>query len=200
LGSCGTKRDSVTVKIRPVAKAGITAPASVGGGSTPVTINVSDASTAPAGGGAYTRTWNVTGSGVTVTQPSDPTAANASFTATGTGSVTVRLITNVANGCSDTATVTIMLTVSNEQLKLNGASVSVYPNPSTDVFTLDIKGQTGKTNISVMDLVGREILNEVVINNDRLTRQLNLNDQPAGVYLLRISSESGVVTQRLVKE
>ena len=77
----------------------------------------------------------------------------------------------------------------------NGATLKVFPNPSTSQVTLTSKGVL--SNIELIDALGRVVLTQM-ININR--SQLDLTQVPNGIYLLRASNEEGLFTQRVVKE
>ena len=77
----------------------------------------------------------------------------------------------------------------------NGAAhVTVYPNPSKDVF--NIKGE-GIRRIDVFNAFGQAVFSE---ETDNEVFRIDLSDKAAGVYLLRVVTESGVTNQQLIKE
>lgn len=59
----------------------------------------------------------------------------------------------------------------------------IYPNPSSGNFTIQSKGLKG---ITVYNLTGKVIFNLQVFNSSVF--QLNLTDQPTGIYIVRIKS------------
>ena len=72
-----------------------------------------------------------------------------------------------------------------EELNLN-----VYPNPTTGIVTVDGEGIK---NVDVMDMSGRMVMN----TSSRTVDMTNLSN---GVYMLRISTEKGTFTQKIVKK
>ncbi len=70
----------------------------------------------------------------------------------------------------------------------------VYPNPSKGVFNVE---GVGIRKIEVMDTYGQVILSEEV-ENDHI--QVNLGDKATGAYLLRVVTDNGITTKKLVKE
>ena len=74
------------------------------------------------------------------------------------------------------------------------ATVSVYPNPSTGVFTIDGKGWSGQATTAVIsNSLGQTYT--VAINGN----QINLTEFPAGVYFLRLQLGERARVIRLVK-
>ncbi len=67
----------------------------------------------------------------------------------------------------------------------------VFPNPARDYVTIEAKGMN---RITVINAVG-QLVYDVQIDNVRTL--FNVASFEAGVYIIRISTESGVVTKRL---
>jgi hypothetical protein len=65
--------------------------------------------------------------------------------------------------------------------------VSIYPNPSSDIFTFSKSINT----VQVYTLLGELVL------TDNNTNQINLQDYPKGMYLALINGEQ---VNKLVKE
>jgi len=72
--------------------------------------------------------------------------------------------------------------------------VTIYPNPSRGIF--NVEGE-GILKVEVIDAYGQVILSEE-IENDFL--QINLGDKAAGAYLLRVVTNNGITTRKLVKK
>ena len=107
----------------------------------------------------------------------------------------------MTNGaCSDTSE---CLTVDRIFVGLNEditeSNVSVYPNPSTNRFLLQTDG-TGHMVIEVTDMIGRIVYSKNITANGNLIQVIDLGNETAGVYLLKLHSvNGGVVTKKLVK-
>ena len=78
-------------------------------------------------------------------------------------------------------------------LEDNVKPVVVYPNPSTGMF--NIEGE-GIQKVEIIDVYGQVVLSKVV-KNDFI--QVNLDDKADGAYLLRVVTDSGVASYRLIK-
>lgn len=82
------------------------------------------------------------------------------------------------------------------------AALQVYPNPSTSgLFTVHADAHSGSlahTSLTVTDAQGRTVLHQVATSSPP-PRQLDLQQQPAGCYLLRLDTPRGMVVRRLVK-
>lgn len=83
-------------------------------------------------------------------------------------------------------------TLSIAQLQVADQSISVYPNPATDVLnistTLDI------TTLEMFDILGKQVLSAENI------KTINVNQLNAGVYLLKITTNKGSLTKKVMIE
>ena len=91
------------------------------------------------------------------------------------------------------------LTVGMAQLPAALAGVNVFPNPSNGIFTVAKQNINGKVNMIVYNMLGEKIYENKLVQSNT---QLNLSGQPAGVYLYRITSETGsyITSGKLVIE
>ena len=74
----------------------------------------------------------------------------------------------------------------------SSVQLSVYPNPV--VNTLYIKSNENIRQIEVMDLLGSVIAKENGVDN------IDMSSYKTGIYLLRIHTEKGTVTKKVVKK
>ncbi|MFN3404261.1 MAG: T9SS type A sorting domain-containing protein [Cytophagaceae bacterium] len=75
-------------------------------------------------------------------------------------------------------------------------SLSVYPNPAKETFTLQFESLTS-ANVNMTDLVGNVVYTSTA-NAGANQLAVNTSDLPAGIYLLNISTENGVVARKVV--
>jgi hypothetical protein len=116
-----------------------------------------------------------------------------SFTATTDGNYAVIVI---SNGCSDTSACT---TISNVGITENnfGNTINVYPNPTTGNFSIDLGFLYEEIEVTVCNLNGSTILSKNYTQSQLV--QLDL-DEPAGIYILKITSAAKQAVVRLVKK
>ena len=90
-------------------------------------------------------------------------------------------------------------TVSNNELE-NGASISVYPNPSSGLFAIDIDlAQAEKLlEINLYDMLGRLVETKKV--NDISSDQINfdLTGKEQGLYILKVHGENIQYSQKVL--
>jgi hypothetical protein len=108
---------------------------------------------------------------------------------TGIGSVDVWVTVEDQYGCeaSDTITITFEDCTGIEEETL---SLSVYPNPSKDVFFVNAQGLNEEMHIEVMNIEGR-LVKQLVTS--AITTKVDLSDQQPGVYFIRL--QIGTQTQ-----
>jgi len=81
-------------------------------------------------------------------------------------------------------------------------NMGVYPNPFSDQFTVKFNADQ-KENISlqITDMLGRIISTKqwsVDIGSNNI--DINLDDQPAGLYMLKLSTDKGYAVKNIVKQ
>lgn len=95
---------------------------------------------------------------------------------------------NPSTGCSDTGCggeLTGINTISYNN------SISIYPNPNTGEFTLHI-GNNNMVNrrIEIYNTLGQKIYTKALAELN-VDSEINVNNQPTGMYLYRVLTESG---------
>ena len=70
-------------------------------------------------------------------------------------------------------------------------SVALYPNPTANRFT--VEGQ-GLNHVSVYNAIGQMVY-EANCQGDVM--EINMSDVESGIYMVRIATESGIVTKRV---
>ncbi|WP_167856919.1 Ig-like domain-containing protein [Hymenobacter aquaticus] len=82
------------------------------------------------------------------------------------------------------------------------ASVTLYPNPARKTAWIELPAALGRkpVTVSMLDAVGREVRKEVLPALGATAHALSLQELPVGVYLLRLSTEAGTITKRLIIE
>jgi len=96
-------------------------------------------------------------------------------------------IESISNGVNNTST---------------GNKLMVFPNPSNGSFTLQGKWNTnGKVQATVTNAVGQVIYKESMpVNNGMLNNSIKLSNVAAGIYTLRLQSDSEYATVKLTIE
>ena len=79
-------------------------------------------------------------------------------------------------------------------------SFTVYPNPSSGNFTLELRGdfQTEKVQVDVYGILGEKVLT-ATINGER-KHEFSLSARPSGVYFIRVISGDKSETAKIIKQ
>ena len=75
----------------------------------------------------------------------------------------------------------------------NSITLSVYPNPATDFFT--VTSEKNINNINIFNLSGQKVFTQTVNNT---TETFSTNNLSTGLYLVEITTENGTAIQKLV--
>ncbi|MBT8327671.1 MAG: T9SS type A sorting domain-containing protein, partial [Bacteroidia bacterium] len=89
----------------------------------------------------------------------------------------------------------------------NGASVSdmdefnsfnIYPNPATEKVNIDLEVQNGVIlDYAILNVSGQTVYTENV-NAKRVAKSLNTSDFGSGIYFIKVVTENGSYTNRLI--
>ena len=173
--------DVVTVNVMPTSNAQFTA--SVTG----ATANFTNQST-----NAITYSWNFGDASAL------DNGANPSHTYNANGTYTVTL--TVTGPCgTDTYTQVVTITQVGLQDSDLANSLSLYPNPNDGQFTLSFEFSKSKdVTIEVLDVTGRIIYSEKATAISSYRKDLDLTSAESGMYQVRIITNDGVVTKKIV--
>ena len=71
--------------------------------------------------------------------------------------------------------------------------VNIFPNPSDGVFNIE---GNGIRKIEVVDIYGQVVFSK---ENENTTIKIDLSGKTAGLYLLRVVTDNGIMTKQLIK-
>lgn len=153
-------------------------------------VSVAQAGNAPAANlnttvpaGTYTYNWSTGATTQNIT-----VANNGDYTVTVTS----------ARGCTVSSTITVITTGVEEVSNIN--SISLFPNPTQNVATLELSLlENVKATVSVADVTGKVMLTETQQFNSGMNRvQINTADYANGLYLVNIKNGAESKTIRMV--
>ncbi len=75
-------------------------------------------------------------------------------------------------------------------------NISIYPNPTTNLFTINISGNYKKAEISISDLTGKIIYVSTISDSEKT--EVNTKDFVGGVYLVQIQTADFIETKKLI--
>jgi ELWxxDGT repeat protein len=96
--------------------------------------------------------------------------------------------------CSDTTACVNVVVAGIESISLQG--FAVYPNPTSGMFTIDLSSNTGLINYSIISVDGRLIQQKSTYEK---SIQVDLSNQSAGLYILKIESNNRVQMLKINK-
>ena len=78
-------------------------------------------------------------------------------------------------------------------------SFSIYPNPGNGLFSIDVTGINGDCMLQVYNTQG-QLVNETAFTGERHRSAIDLREMPAGIYVARLLSHSGVQVRKIIIE
>ncbi|MEO8517002.1 MAG: T9SS type A sorting domain-containing protein [Flavobacterium sp.] len=113
--------------------------------------------------------------------------------APGTGNTvsSISLVDNFTIKATNTDTLGVS---SNE---LTASKIAVYPNPVTDVLTISSNGMVQMNTVSMIDINGGTV--KSVNLNTTVESQINISDLNAGIYFMKIDTNEGSLTKKVIK-
>jgi hypothetical protein len=156
----------------------------------PSTATSNNGSIAIIGSGAYSYSWTFSGDPNQIFEDG-PVIFNL---APGTYTVTV---TDIVSGC--TATATYVLTPVSTTDFADNWGMTLTPNPASELSLLTLKlPDPAELQIALMHTDGRTLRSWTTGAVNDYQHSIPVHDLPAGMYLLRVQSESGIGTRSLV--
>ena len=96
-----------------------------------------------------------------------------------------------SNNCSNSDTVQIIVDFCTGIQTVSGnQSISIFPNPSMGMFTLAYEGGGKRSQIEIYNVLGEKVA-QIVIPGGGGNQEIDLSDQPDGIYFLQIKTEQG---------
>ena len=81
----------------------------------------------------------------------------------------------------------------NEPGKESSDQILIYPNPGDGYLNIEMDNRTAFKSLRIYNSVG-----ELVLSSDQYKKIISLNKMPIGNYLIRIETETGVYTQKVI--
>jgi len=138
---------------------------------------------------ASNQTW------LTVSNLSGSENATITLTATANPNTTERVATVTVSGTGVTAlTITVIQEAGATGIsKIVSINIKVYPNPANNILFIDFS--TKNLNVTVFDLSGTMLINKQITD-----KQIDISNLATGIYTIKIANDSGIVTQKFVKQ
>lgn len=141
--------------------------------------------TAQGGTSPYTYTLN----------PGNVSNQTGQFTGLTGGNYTITIVDE--NGCSYT---TSTLTVGIDQIPDTGGNMSIYPNPSNGQFIVEFANSGNRELfVRIYNVVGQVVYTHRVDPADSFVKkEINLQNEARGVYMLQITGQDTRITKKLI--
>lgn len=90
--------------------------------------------------------------------------------------------------------------VNNSSAYQENNSINIYPNPNTGIFNIYIDNiQNENIEFKIFNSLGQVIFAEESIQvKETYYRQLDLKENPAGIYYLQILGVKGVINKQII--
>ncbi|PWK17895.1 T9SS type A sorting domain-containing protein [Xanthomarina spongicola] len=72
-------------------------------------------------------------------------------------------------------------------------SVSIFPNPTSNIITIDTSNKITVNSLELYNIVGKQVIKT---NN---VSTLDLSELSSGVYMLRVITDSGTLTKKIIR-
>ena len=159
-------------------------------------------------GATWTSVWSEQGSGLATLPPSTTQYVPAAASDWASNSIDLSAYDNMQDVVVKfTATSAYGNNLFVDDINIGGASsvedlasntFDVYPNPATDVVTVELsEAGSADAQVEVLDIKGQVVSSEV-LTAGQSSIQVNTSTLASGVYTVRVKSESGVATERVV--
>ncbi|HQI70483.1 MAG TPA: T9SS type A sorting domain-containing protein [Bacteroidales bacterium] len=78
------------------------------------------------------------------------------------------------------------------------ATIDIYPNPVTNLFTLKLINTKGKVDVIVSDISGRPVITEALDSEAVQEKTFMAGHLPAGIYILEAENKDFSLTRKLI--
>lgn len=75
-------------------------------------------------------------------------------------------------------------------------TLSVQPNPSSGIFTLNLKQQTSDAKICIYDIVGKCVWNKNIQKASNMA--IDLSNHPQGIYFIEMVSNGEKIVKKII--
>ncbi|MDI1316033.1 M43 family zinc metalloprotease [Flavobacterium sp.] len=144
-----------------------------------------------------TLTWTITSGTGTITGQNNLASVNINWTVL-PGTITLTKVN--ASGCTSTTTKTITAfcpTLNNHENNIEGLTIS--PNPSNGLFTINTTTTLGKVTIIIYDLRGRIVMSQKNFNFNGTEKTIDLTGCQSGIYMLKLIGSDFTYSHKLIK-
>lgn len=109
------------------------------------------------------------------------------------------IVQTTIEGCSGTYSDPYPFVVTGSENAIPKSSISIFPNPSHDFFTIQITNSTSSHyTYEIIDLLGRHIEEKNVITDE--LNKIDMQGWASGLYIIKVMIGHDLITRQLVKD
>ncbi|HDR50611.1 MAG TPA: T9SS type A sorting domain-containing protein, partial [Mariniphaga anaerophila] len=114
-----------------------------------------------------------------------------------TGCYKLLLIATDLKGGEAYCPLTLCVSIPSRIQYMSDFEIKVYPNPTSGIVYIDFSKYTGqRAEISVADILGKEILRKVYSSEERI--EVDLSDRATGIYFLKVLFNRQEINHKLI--
>jgi hypothetical protein len=103
--------------------------------------------------------------------------------------------TQTVSGCVSTTSLAVTVTVNLKVDSFDSNSFSYYPNPVNDILNLSYSQEI--TDVKVFNVIGQQVFTK---NINATTAQIDMSGFANGAYFIKVSSDKGTKTVKVIKK
>jgi len=100
------------------------------------------------------------------------------------------------DGCSSEASETLNVILNGIMQPENLSSVTIYPNPVSDLLTIDTEGFSEPVRIKILNSLGQSLFQSIIINQG----EIDLSTFAPGVYLINLESGKETQMRKIIRQ
>jgi hypothetical protein len=104
-------------------------------------------------------------------------------------------IYNRALSAAEVSEISTVNTIATQE-RPNTLKISVYPNPTEGMLTIELKDIPGNWRLTAYDQMGKTLMTHASGNQ---TETIDFSGFPPGVYMVQIATSEGSYTTRIIK-
>jgi hypothetical protein len=81
---------------------------------------------------------------------------------------------------------------------LSEFGINIYPNPTSGLFVIAGEAKQSVKSVEVTDISGKTI--KQISNPTKDNLEMDLSACPAGIYFLKITTNKGIFTEKIIKQ
>lgn len=102
---------------------------------------------------------------------------------------------NVINENDSTPNEIFSETTNDIKAPQSNSNFAIYPNPNKGQFTIELNNTATESTIEIYDLMGKKVWSKISPENKL---EIDISNQPKGIYLVKVVNETKVTVQKIV--